>query len=92
LGIRVITKYATKYVLAECIMRPPCLKDVAPKSNRVSSQIEIECDIAPIIATSRLSLLNRGYHRDIAPIITTTIQRSVKKISVKLLLLPDDDA
>jgi len=55
LGIRVITKYATKYVLAEYIMRPSCLKDVVPKSTRVSSQIEIERDIAAIIATSRLS-------------------------------------
>jgi len=55
LGIRVITKYAHKYVLAEYIMRSSCLKDVVPKSTGVSSQIEIECDIAAIIATSRLS-------------------------------------
>jgi len=81
LGIRVITKYATKYVLVEYIMRPSsrpsCLKDVVPKSNRVSSQIEIECDIAAI---------------DIAPIITTTILRSVKRLSVELLLFLDDVA
>jgi len=32
LGIRVITKYALKYVLAEYIMRPSCLKDVVPES------------------------------------------------------------
>jgi len=37
LGIRVITKYATKYVLAEYIMRPSCLKDVVPKSTRFQS-------------------------------------------------------
>jgi len=35
---------------------------------------------------------HRGYHRDIAPIITAIVLRSVKRISVKLLLFPDDDA
>jgi len=90
LGIRGI--HATKYVLDEYILRPSCLKDVVPKSTGVSSQIEIECDIAAIIATSRPSSQHRRYNSDIAPIITTAILRSVKRISVKLLLFPDDDA
>jgi len=73
-------------------MRPSCLKDVVLKSSSVSCQVEIECHILAIIAKSRLSLLNRGYHRDIGAIITAIVLRSVKRISVELLLFPDDYA
>jgi len=88
-------KLVPKICFAECIIRPSCLKDVVSKSSRVSCQmshLSYHKDIAAIIATSRLSMLNRGYHRDSTAFITAIVLRSVKGISVELLLFPDDHA